>query len=188
VIFAFALLGERESGRSVAPGILWVAIAFAGTLGLSRIAARELEGDCLVGIATSPASRGAIFLGKLIASLLFLLAMELLLVPLVCLLFDLDLLPQLTGHLLGLFLGSVGFCALGTLFSTMLLNARLRDVLLPLVFYPLVAPVLIAGVKITTLLLAGELDGAATWLKLLFAFDVVFTMASAWAFGWTLGE
>lgn len=191
VVFAFAFLGgpraASEAG-ALAPGILWVSIAFAGTLGLNRIASRELDGDCLTGLVTSPASRGGIFLGKLAASLLFLLAMELLLLPLVTLLFALDPLPRLGWHLLALLLGSLGFCGLGTLFAMMLLNARLREVLLPLVFYPLVTPVIIAGVKSTGALLAGDTATAFTWLKLLLAFDVVFTTAAAWAFGWTLGD
>jgi len=203
VVFAFAFLGVAplqvaspagaggEAGtlqRLLAPGILWTAITFAGTLGLNRIASRELDGDCLTGLVTSPASRGGIFFGKMASSLLFLLAMEALLLPLIVLLFGLDLQPRLGWHLLALLLGSLGFCALGTLFSTMLLNARLREVLLPLVFYPLVTPVIIAGVKSTAALLAGESATAFTWLKLLLAFDVVFTTAAAWAFGWTVGE
>ena len=188
VVFAFAFLAEPGAARFVAPGILWVSCVFAGTLGLSRSSAREQEGDCFTGLAVSPASRPAIFLGKLAANLLFMLSMEALLLPLMVLLFDLDLGPMLGWHLLTLFLGSLGFCSLGTLFAAMLSNVRLREVLLPLVFYPIVTPLLIAGVKCTAALLALETDGAFTWLKLLLAFDAVFTTVAAWVFGWTMGE
>ncbi len=195
VVFAFAFLGEADggadsvaAGQAVGPGILWVAFVFAGTLGLNRSAAREQDNEVLAGILVSPASRVGVFLGKATANLVFMLVMAALLLPLIALLFDLSLLPQLGWHLAVVLLGSLGFCSLGTLFSVMLLNTRLRDVMLPLVFYPVVTPVVIGGVKASGALLTGDLVLAMTWMKLLLAFAAVFGTASAWVFGWILGE
>jgi len=188
VVFAFALLGQPGRGRAAAPGILWVACLFAGTLGLSRSAAREREGDTLTGLSISPASRAGLFVGKAAANLVWLLVTQALVLPLVGLLFGVDFGPRLGWHLLALLLGCIGFSSLGTLFSMMLLSSRLREVLLPLVFYPVVAPVLIGGVKASEALLVGDVTSAGTWLRILLACAAAFSTAAAWAFGWTLGE
>ena len=156
VIFTFAFVVRDESLALVAPGIPWVALTFAGTLGLARTFAREQEGDCLTGLLVSPASTGGIFLGKALANTVFMLVVEALLVPLCGVFFDLDFSAAPWLQLALFVLGTVGFTAVGTLFSTMLLNSRLRDVLLPLVFYPIVVPVVIAGVKGTAAVLAGN--------------------------------
>lgn len=188
VVFAFALLGQPGRGQGAAPGILWVSCLFAGTLGLSRSAGREREADALTGLTVSPASRAGLFVGKAAANMAWLMLTQALLLPLVALFFGVDFLPRLGWHLLALGLGSVGFVSLGTLFSMMLLSSRLREVLLPLVFYPAVAPVLIGGVKASEALLAGDAAAAGTWLRILLACAAVFGTASAWAFGWTLEE
>jgi heme exporter protein B len=188
MIFTFAFAVRDEALAEVAPGVPWVAITFAGTLGLARSFSREQEADCLTGLLVSPASRGSLFLGKAAANFLFILAMEALLVPLCALMFNLDFGAAPWTQLALFLLGTLGFVSVGTLLSTMLLNSRLRDLMLPLVFYPIVIPVVIAGVKGTAAVLAGETDVAVEWLGMLCAFDAIFVTISFWAFGWVVEE
>ncbi len=188
VIFAFSFAARDEALADVAPGIPWVALVFAGTLGLSRTMAREGEGDCLTGLLVSPAPRSAVFLGKALANLVFMLALEALLLPLCALLFRLDF-SAAPGIQVALFaLGTVGLSALGTVFSVLLLQSRLREVLLPLVFFPVVVPVVIAGVKGTAAVLAGDVPAAREWLLLLLGFDAVFVPVCFPAFSWVVDE
>jgi len=188
VIFAFSFAATDEALAEVGPGIPWVALTFAGTLGLARTSAREGEGDCLTGLLVSPAPRSAVFLGKALANAAFMLALEALLVPLCILLFRLDFSPAPGTQILLFVLGTVGFAALGTVFSAMLLQSRLRDVLLPLVFFPVVVPVVIAGVKGTSAVLSGDEAAAAEWLWLLLGFDAVFVPVCFPAFSWVVDE
>lgn len=206
LIFTFAVFIDRQTIRKVAPGIFWVAITFAGTLGLSRSFAREREAGGLRGLLVTPAGRGAIFCGKMLANLAFMVVVELVLLPLFGILFDLPL-WEVAGPLsLVILLGTLGFAAVGTLFAAMLENSRLREVLLPVIFYPIVVPVILAGVKATGgLLVSAELEEAArvvvqgqgelllrsaaaareeiwAWVQILFAFDAIFLAASAWIF------
>jgi len=188
VIFAFAFSVADQDLNLLAPGIPWVALTFAGTLGLARSLAREQESGCLTALLTSPAPRGAIFAGKALANVVYMLALEALLVPLSATLFGLRF-SAAPWTQAGLFvLGTVGFAALGTAFSTMLLNSRLRDVLLPLVFYPVVVPVVIAGTKGTTAVVAGDVAAATDWLWLLAGFDAIFVPVAFWAFTWVVEE
>ena len=188
MIFTFAFYVREEALALVSPGIPWVALTFAGTLGLARSWAREGEADCLGALIAAPAPRGAIFLGKMAANCVFVGLTAVMLVPLCMGMFILDLsaAPWLA---VGLFaLGILGFVAVGTVFGAMLLNSRLRDVLLPLVFYPIVAPVVLAGVKGTASIVAGDVGAAQEWLMLLVSFDGIFVTASFWAFGWVVAE
>jgi len=188
VIFTFAFHVRDSALALVSPGIPWVALTFAGTLGLARSWAREGEGDCLAGLVTAPAPPGAVFLGKMGANLIFVLIVGAFVVPMCMGMFVLDLsaAPWLAS---GLFLlGALGFVAVGTVFGAMLVNSRLRDVLLPLVFYPVVAPAVLAGVKGTAAVAGGDLNAARDWLTLLLAFDGIFVTASLWAFGWVVSE
>ena len=188
VIFTFAFYVREDALAMVSPGIPWVALTFAGTLGLARSWSREGEGDSLAALIVSPAPRGSIFLGKMTANLIFVLLMEAMLVPMCMAMFVLDFSPA-PGLQLALFLlGTWGFVSVGTVFGAMLLNSRLRDVLLPLVFYPIVAPVVLAGVKGTASVVAGDLEAAKDWLTLIASFDGIFVTASFWAFGWVVAE
>ncbi len=188
LIFTFAFYVREEALVLVSPGIPWVALTFAGTLGLARSWAREGEEDCLGALVMAPAPRGAIFLGKMAANAVFVGLTAALLVPLCMAMFMLDLSPA-PGLAAGLFaLGVVGFVSVGTVFGGMLQRTRLRDVLLPLVFYPIVAPVVLAGVKGTAAVIGGDLVAAREWLTLLAAFDGIFVTASFWAFGWVIAE
>jgi heme exporter protein B len=184
LVFAFALVREGRAVADAAAGILWIAIAFAGTLALGRAFERERFNDTLRALMLAPVDRPAIYVGKLLAILAVLGAVELLLVPLVMLLFQAPLLerPLLTAALL--LFGTLGFCAVGTLFAAMLVRTRSRDVLLPVVLYPITIPVIIAGVRGTAALLEPAADGAMAtfWLMLLVAFDAVFVTMALWTF------
>ncbi len=184
LVFSFAFVKEGRAVEDVAAGIVWIAIAFAGTLSLGRTFERERFGDTLKALLLAPAARPAIYLGKLLGVVLLLCLAELLLVPLVALLFSAALFARPV-LLVGLLLtGTVGFCAVGTLFAAMLVRARTRDVLLPILLYPITVPVMIAGVRGTAALLASPPDEpvATMWLVLLLSFDVVFVTLALWTF------
>ena len=184
LVFAFALVREGRVVEDASAGILWIAIAFAGTLALGRTFERERYGETLRALLLAPAPRPALYLGKLLGMLVLLATAEALLVPMVAFLFQAALFSRpllLAGLLAG---GTIGFAAVGTLFAAMLVRARSRDVLLPILLYPITIPVIIAGVRGTVALL-GETPDEATatmWIGILLAFDVVFVTLSLWTF------
>jgi heme exporter protein B len=184
LVFSFAFVRDSGQLQDVAAGILWIAIAFSGTLALGRTFERERYSDTLKALLLAPAPRAAIYVGKLFGIVLLLGIAELLIVPLVALLFSAALFtrPLMMAALLAT--GTVGFCAVGTLFAAMLLRARTRDVLLPILLYPITVPVMIAGVRGTAALLASPPDEptATMWLVLLTSFDVVFVTLALWTF------
>ena len=184
LVFSFAFVSEGQAVGDVAAGILWIAIAFSGTLALGRTFERERYGETLKALLLAPVARPAIYVGKLLGVVILLGLAELLLVPLVALLFSASLFARpllLTGLLLT---GTVGFSAVGTLFAAMLVRARTRDVLLPILLYPITVPVMIAGVRGTAALLAAPPDEpvATMWIGLLVSFDVVFVTLALWTF------
>ncbi len=184
LIFAFAFVKEGQPLEDAAAGILWIAVAFAGTLALGRTFERERYGETLRALLLAPAPRPAIYVGKLLGIVLLLGVAELLLVPLIALLFQAQLFVRPL-HLVGLLAtGTIGFSAVGTLFAAMLVRARTRDVLLPILLYPITVPVIIAGVRGTSALLAAPPDEpvATMWIALLTAFDVVFVTLALWTF------
>ena len=184
LVFAFALVREGRAVTGAAAGILWIAIAFAGTLALGRTFERERYTDTLRALMMAPAPRAAVYLGKLLGIVALLLLAETILVPLVALLFDAALLqrPELIAALL--VAGTIGFAAVGTLFAAMLVRARSRDVLLPVLLYPITIPVIIAGVQGTSAVAQTVPDEpmAVFWLMLLVSFDVVFVTLALWTF------
>ena len=184
LIFSFAFVKEGRAVEDAAAGILWIAIAFSGTLALGRTFERERYGETLRALLLAPAPRAALYVGKLLGMLALLGLAELLLVPLVALLFQATLFTRpllLIALLAG---GTIGFCAVGTLFAAMLVRARSRDVLLPILLYPIIIPVIIAGVRGTAALLGATPDEptAIMWIGVLGAFDVVFVTLSLWTF------
>jgi heme exporter protein B len=184
LIFAFAFVKEGRAVDDAAAGILWIAIAFSGTLALGRTFERERYGETLRARLLAPAPRAALYVGKLLGVLALLGLAELLLVPLVGLMFQAPFFSRpllLLGLLAG---GTIGFSAVGTLFAAMLVRARSRDVLLPILLYPIIIPVIIAGVRGTAALLSSPPDEptAIMWLGILGAFDVVFVTLALWTF------
>jgi heme exporter protein B len=184
LVFSFSFVKEGVAVEGAAPGILWVAIAFSGTLALGRAFERERQNETLRGLLISPAERPALYLGKLAGIFLLLTAVEVVVVPMVALMFQAELFRyplQMAGLLLT---GTLGFAAVGTLFAAMLVRTRGRDVLLPLLLYPVTVPVIIAGVRGTAALLQVEADlpMARAWLSMLVFFDVVFVTLALWTF------
>jgi heme exporter protein B len=187
IIFDFAFELRVPSMAMVTPGILWVAITFAGTLGLNRSFVIEQDKGSLAGLLLAPVDRSAIYFGKLFSNLLFILVVELFLLPLVMILFNQPLLRW--EHVLVLFLGTYGFAAVGTVFSAMAVNTRAREVLLPILLFPVVIPVLLAGVKMTGALLDGEtLSSVSNWLRLILIYDIGFTVVAYLTFGFVVEE
>ena len=184
LVFAFGFVREGSSTDEASAGILWIAIAFSGTLAIGRTFERERQNETLRALLASPAERPALYLGKLAGVLILLGGVEALVVPLVALLFGGRLLAEPLMLLALLALGSLGFAAVGTLFAAMLLRSRSRDVLLPIVLYPITIPVIIAGVRGTAALLQPQPDLAVAraWGAMLLCFDVVFVSLALWTF------
>ena len=184
LMFAFALVREGEPLPDAGAGILWIAIAFSGTLALGRAFERERQTETMRALLLAPADRPAIYVGKLLSILLLMAATELVLVPLVWLFFQapIDARPLLLLALLAT--GTIGYAAVGTLFAAMLVRSRTRDVLLPLLLYPITVPVMIAGVRGTAALFQARPDEAIAgfWIALLLAFDAVFVTLALWTF------
>jgi heme exporter protein CcmB len=190
LVFAFALVKEGRAPEDGAAGILWVAIAFAGTLALGRTFERERQSETLRALLLAPTPRPAVYLGKLLGVIALLVAAEVVLLPLVALLFN----ARFFAHpwwLAAIVLGAtIGFSAVGTLFAAMLVRARSRDVLLPVLLYPVVVPVIIAGVRGTAVLLDPVFEPALArfWLLLLVAFDAVFVSLALWTFNAVMSD
>jgi heme exporter protein CcmB len=190
LVFSFAFVREGRAVDHAAAGILWVAIAFSGTLALGRTFERERQTETLRALLLAPVERAAVYLGKLFAVLLLLAAVEIVLVPLVGFVFQAPL-GRAPGLLLALLVcGTVGFSAVGTLFAAMLVRAESRDVLLPVVLYPITVPVLLGGMQGTAAIFALEPDLALarTWLSMLVFFDLVFITLALWTFAPVMRE
>jgi heme exporter protein CcmB len=184
LVFAFAFVPQGKPIPNAAAGVLWVAIAFSGTLALGRAFERERQSETLRALLLAPIERASVYLGKLIALLALLALTEMLLVPVVGLLFHAPLgrAPWLLAGLL--VTGTIGFASVGTLFAAMLVRAQSRDVLLPVVLYPLTIPVIILGVQGTSSIFAIEpnLALAGNALAMLVFFDAVFVTLALWTF------
>jgi len=174
-VFHFSFDFAPDKVAEMAPALLWLAFLFTGTLGLTQLFQVERENHCLDALLLSPLDRGALFLAKTFFNLLLMLLVELVVMPLFWILFNLqgwNLLPQL---FLVTLLGTVGFCVLGTMMSAVTLRARARELLLPLVLFPLMIPVILATIRcMETIMRAGDLGDAWSWLRLLLGFDVIF--------------
>ena len=188
-IFNFALGPDLERLRAVAPGLLWLAFLFTGMLGLSRSFQAERENECFEELLLTPGDRESIFFGKLAGNVLFMITAEALILPLFGILYNLDIWGELPSLGLVAFLGTLGFSALGTLLAAMTAHLRAREVMLPLLLFPLTVPLLLASVRATEAVLAGEGLGAAShWLKLLAGFDLIFLVVSPLVFEFVLEE
>jgi len=187
VIFNFAFEPGAGIRESVAPGILWVALVFAGVLGLNRTFDPEKENSCIEGLMLCPVERHVIYWGKLASSLTFMLMVAVIITPIFLALFDLPLfLPRLA---LIIALASLGFSAIGSLFSALSAGTRARDLLLPILFLPVAVPIIIAAVESTGLILEGRPWGDMwTWLQIMIAFDIIFLVISTLVFEFVVEE
>lgn len=187
IIFNFALELDIKARQAVTAGVLWTTFAFAGTLGLNRSMAIEKDRGCMDGLLLAPVDRSAIYFGKMISNLVFMLIVEAIVLPIYSLLYNVNLFQ---GGLLGIILlGSIGYSAVGTLLSTMSAETRTRDVLLPILLLPVVLPVLLASVKASGGLLSGaDLPEIMAPLNLLIAYDAIFIAVSFMVFDFVVEE
>ena len=187
LIFNFALELDIRTRETVAAGVLWVTFAFAGTLGLNRSMSIEKDRGCLDGLLLAPVDRSALFFGKAIGNLVFMALVELIVLPTFSLLYNMNLFNP--GLLAVILLGSIGYVAVGTLLSAMAVQARTRDVLLPILLFPVTIPVLLAAVKASTGFLQGfEMVDIRPWLNLLIVYDVVFIAVAFMVFEYVVEE
>lgn len=184
LVFAFGLVKEGRVVTDAAAAILWITVAFAGTLALGRVFDRERQNETLRALLLAPASRASIYVGKFLGVLALLLLVEVVVVPLVALMFGAPLFRHPWMMLALLATGSIGYAAVGTLFAAMLARSRSRGALLPVLLYPITVPIIIGGVRGTAALIAPDADlaMARAWLMMLIAFDAVFMTLSLWTF------
>lgn len=189
LLFGFALGPDTNALRAAAAGVLWLTVLFSGVLSFNRSYQLELEGGAIDALLLYPGSRKAIFLGKFLANLAFVLLVEAVVVPMAAILYDLPILGALPRLSLVLLLGTIGFVTLGTFYAAMASRVRAREVLLPLLLFPMLIPVLVAAVEATTAILAGDPMGdSGAWIRLLVVFDVIFFLASRFAFEYVIEE
>ena len=187
VVFNFALNNAPGRAAELAPGILWTAFAFAAILAMNRAFVRDQEQGGLEGLLISPVSRDAIFLGKALTSLIFMLLVEAALLPVYAVMLDFSALSF--NLILTIFLGTLGFAVVGTLFSAIAVQTRSREIMLPVLFFPVVLPVIIASVEATTRAVGGEtFIGLGRWLPLIVVFDAVFLVICPWIFAFVVEE
>jgi heme exporter protein B len=188
LIFNFAFDLRAENQRTLAPGVLWVAIAFAGMLGLSRSFIVEKDRGSMEGLLLTPVDRSAIYLGKMLGNVLFIAVVEIIILPIFVVLFNLSAgdLPLLVGVMI---LGTIGFAGVGTLFSAMVIHTRAREVLLPILLFPVVIPVMLSAVKLTAAILDRlPFAEVQNWFSLLVAFDAIFMALSFILFDYVVEE
>jgi heme exporter protein B len=177
LLFSFAFDPTSETTREISGGLLWLVFAFAGALILNRSFARELVNDCLDALICSPVPGAALFLGKVLANYVLLLAIEIVCLPVFGIFYNVRWYQQPAGLALVLVLGTWGITVVGTVFSALTVNLRLRELMLPMLVYPMMIPCLMASIQLTTPLIAGQpiTGDLMAWLRLLAGFDMIFT-------------
>lgn len=187
LIFNFALELDAKTRATVTAGVLWVTFAFAGTLGLNRSMAMEKDRGCLDGLLLTPVDRSAIYFGKSLSNLVFMLVVEAIVLPVYSLLYNTNLFDP--GLILVILLGSVGYVSVGTLLSSMAVQTRTRDILLPILLFPVVLPVLIAAVKASSGFLQDvPAPEIMPWLNILIVYDIIFTAVAFMVFDFVVEE
>jgi heme exporter protein B len=194
LVFNFTLFLDELRALELGPGILWVSFVFAATLGLNRSFAIESENRCISGLMLAPAPRSAIYFGKLLSNVLFMVAMEVFVLPLFVVFFNLSLWDLLTAKELAtfflvLFLGTVGYAAVGTILAGVAANTTMREVLLPVLLFPVSVPIVIGAAEATRLLFDENPDtGPGVWIRVLVVFAVVFLAVSWLTFEYVIEE
>jgi len=188
-LFNFAFEPAREESLRLLPGLLWISFAFAGVLCFNRSFAVERENACLEGMALAPFDPGLIYLGKMLANLVFLGIAESVIVFAASLWYNFSFVPSLRWFALITFLGTVGYVAVGTTFGAIAANTRMREVMLPVLQFPIAVPVFIAGIEASTGALKGDPpSNYLGWIKLAAGFAVVFTVLSYLLFEYVVEE
>lgn len=191
IIFVFNLVLDLTSNikNLISPAVLWITFLFSGSIGLSRSYSLEKESEAIKGILLAPVDRSIIYVGKFVSNLIFLLIIEIITIPIFIVLFNYDFSIQIIEILLVLLLGTIGFSTVGTLFSAISLNTRLREVLLPILYFPIIIPVLLNAVRVTSSILSGQslTDNSAS-LQMLIAFDIIFLSAGVLLYEYIIEE
>ncbi len=180
LMFSFAFDPQEETTREISGGLLWIVFAFAGTLVLNRSFAREQPNDCLDALIAAPVSGPALFVGKALANYVLVLAMELVALPVFGIFYGVHWTRQFPALMLVLLLSTWALTVVGTIFSALTVNIRLREVMLPMLTYPILVPALMSAMQLTAALVTGKPigDDNIAWLNMLIGFDVVFTAVS----------
>jgi heme exporter protein B len=180
LLFSFAFDPSEDTMREISGGLLWIVFAFAGTLTLNRSFARELPNDCLDALIAAPLPASALFLGKCLANYALVLAVELVSLPVFGIFYNVRWARQFPELLLVLLLGTWALTVIGTIFSALTVNIKLREVMLPMLTYPILIPALMSAMQLTTALVGGTAINSDTIdsLKMLIGFDIVFTAVS----------
>ncbi|HTS65363.1 MAG TPA: heme exporter protein CcmB [Candidatus Acidoferrales bacterium] len=180
LLFSFAFDPDEETVRTISGGLLWIVFAFAGTLLLNRSFARELNNDCLDALISAPIPGAALFLGKALANFVLVLAVELIALPLFGVFYNVHWTTQFGQLMLVILLATWGMTVTGTIFSALTVNIRLREVMLPILNFPILIPALLGAMQLTSALVAGQPITSAneSWLKMLIGFDIMYTAVS----------
>jgi heme exporter protein B len=187
LIFNFAIELQPNLRQTITPGVLWVTFAFAGTLGLNRSMAVEKDRGCLDGLLLAPVDRSAIYFGKVISNLVFMLIVVLVVLPVYSVLYNINIFNP--GLLVVILLGSAGYATVGTLLASMAVQTRTRDVLLPVLLFPVIVPVLLAAVKASSGFLQKlPMNEIWPWLNILIVYDVIFTAVAYMVFDFVVEE
>ncbi len=177
LLFSFTFDPSTEEARAMSGGLLWIVFAFAGALILNRSFARELPNDCLDALIASPLPGSALFIGKAAANFVLLLAVEAICLPIFGIFYNLNWATQFWSLVGVVLLGTWALTVIGTMFSALTVNLRLRELMLPTLVYPMLVPALMAAIQLTTELVSGSAIAPESmiWIKVLVAFDVIFT-------------
>jgi heme exporter protein B len=188
LIFSFALGPDRAHLRAAAGGLLWLAFVFAGVLAFGRIYQLEAENNAFEGLLMVARNRNAVYLGKMLGAMAVMLGIEIVVVPLMAVLYTLPLGENVVPLALVIVLGTAGFASVGALYGALTMSLRAREVLLPLLLLPVTVPVILGAVKATSLVLANQSADVGTWLGLLAAFDVVFITLGLLTYEYAVGD
>lgn len=180
VLFSFSLEVTNKNAVFLVPSLFWVSTIFVGTLGLGRSFAAERENGAIIGVLLSPVDRSLLYFAKVLSNFFYVFIIQLLLLALFILLFSIKVKGGLLDLLLAFVLGGMGFSSLGTLFSTMAVNTRIREMILPVILFPLLLPVLVNAVRATSVILTGgDFSEVFPYLKILISFDIIFLAAGS---------
>ena len=189
VIFNFSFPPGSEFVKDASPGILWMTFIFAGLLGMNRSFVYEVDKGCLQGLLLTPVDRSAIYISKLLVNFIFIGTVELIATPLFAVFFDFSIVDSLGPFILVLFLSTLGLSVIGTLFSAIAVNTKTREVMLPILHFPVSIPIIICAVQATSAVFQGQQWGQIwNWLKILIAIDVIFLILAIFMFEYVVEE
>ncbi len=189
LLFNFAFTPTGEESLRLLPGVLWIAFAFAGILGFNRSFAAERQNACLDGLRLAPIDPGLIYLAKMLASLVFLAVAEVVIIFATALWYNFSFIPSIKWFVAIVFLGTLGYVGVGVTFGAVAANTHMREVMLPVLQFPVIVPIFIAAIEATSSALRGEPSGQfASWVRLLIVFSVIFIVLSFLLFEYVLEE